>query len=664
MKLNLYIDGVKVDLFKDETITVTDTIQDVKELDKVKTIFTREFKLPGSKTNNKLFAYYHDIKVQNSFDARYRKSASIHLNGVLYRKGSVRLLDVSLKDDRVYSYSVSFVGNTVTLPDAIEDDTLDSLDLSAFDHDFNITNVRTGLQSSLSSGDIIYPLIYHTNRYVYTTSFQKVGTTDALDYKDLKPAISLTAILDAIEAKYDAITWASGGFWEDTDFAKLYMWCHRDEGEMVGGNETQQISVPYSEWSYTSGGGDITPITSSVVYTSPYDIVTTSYSGSFNITPSGSELYDVTISDEVTGAVYGRWTFQSGTTSFVASFTGGGASGRTHEPKVTVSSSDSLSNFTIDLDLTKTVADSDAGTSTDTDSLYDTTTTTFTLLNEIYISSQIPEMGIMDFLAGLFKMFNLTAYVNSDNEIVVETIDTFYARANEWDLTKYVISDSHKISRTVPFSKIEYKFSDPTTTTAIEWNRRFGVTFGSLDYVDVNGKYDGDTYEVELPFEKLLYEAQFTTATTQSDLTSGLFLDKKLEPTIGEPLIFYAVNTSCSTTPISWLAGAASNSTTYNRPANISSTGSINFGAEIDEHTLALSTDSLFADYHTTYIENVFDRYSRRYDFKAVLPLSFIMNYEMYDTIIIDKVKFRINKIDINLMTRQANLELINIVTA
>jgi len=336
------------------------------------------------------------------------------------------------------------------------------------------------------------------------------------------------------------------------------------------------------------------------------------------------------------------------------------ASPRTHQPKVIISSSDSLASFTADLDLVKNTIDTGAGTTTTLTSDYNSTTTTFSLLNELYIESQIPEMRIMDFISGLFKMFNLTSYVNDDGEIVVLTLDDYYAAGTERDISKYIINDSHKVSRTVPYSKIEYKFSKPVTTTAIEWNRQFGVEFGSLDYLDVNGKYDGDTYTVELPFEKMLFEAQFTSAKTQSDITSGLFLDKKGDTTIGEPLIFYVVNTSCATTPIAW-TGAA-NSTTYNRPANVSSTGSINFGAELDEHTLALETASLFSDYHTAYIENAFDRYARIYNYKAILPLSFIMNYEMYDTIIIENVKYRINKIKINLMTREADLELINIV--
>ena len=47
------------------------------------------------------------------------------------------------------------------------------------------------------------------------------------------------------------------------------------------------------------------------------------------------------------------------------------------------------------------------------------------LSSELYfvIAEQIPEMKIIDFITGLFKMFNLTAFVNSAGVIVVRTLD-------------------------------------------------------------------------------------------------------------------------------------------------------------------------------------------------------------------------------------------------
>ena len=42
------------------------------------------------------------------------------------------------------------------------------------------------------------------------------------------------------------------------------------------------------------------------------------------------------------------------------------------------------------------------------------------------ISRQIPDIKVLDFLNGLFKMFNLTSFVDFDDEIVVKRLDDFY----------------------------------------------------------------------------------------------------------------------------------------------------------------------------------------------------------------------------------------------
>ena len=54
-KIQLYIEGERLDMFDDESVVITQTIKNVKDIDKVFTDFTRTFSLPASKTNNKIF---------------------------------------------------------------------------------------------------------------------------------------------------------------------------------------------------------------------------------------------------------------------------------------------------------------------------------------------------------------------------------------------------------------------------------------------------------------------------------------------------------------------------------------------------------------------------------------------------------------------------------
>ncbi len=68
-EVQLYIQDTRVDLFQDETISVTDSIQNVSDISKVFTPFSKQFNLPASSTNNKLFKHYYNFDIQDGFDA-------------------------------------------------------------------------------------------------------------------------------------------------------------------------------------------------------------------------------------------------------------------------------------------------------------------------------------------------------------------------------------------------------------------------------------------------------------------------------------------------------------------------------------------------------------------------------------------------------------------
>ena len=84
-KLQLYIDDTRVDLFEDETVSITQSIQNVKDLAKVFTEFTQTFSLPASKTNNKLFKHYYNFDITGGFDARNKVSSRIELNFIPFK---------------------------------------------------------------------------------------------------------------------------------------------------------------------------------------------------------------------------------------------------------------------------------------------------------------------------------------------------------------------------------------------------------------------------------------------------------------------------------------------------------------------------------------------------------------------------------------------------
>ena len=58
LQIQLYIEGKQVELYKDESISLTQSIQDIRDISKIFTDFTRTFNVPASKNNNKYLSTF------------------------------------------------------------------------------------------------------------------------------------------------------------------------------------------------------------------------------------------------------------------------------------------------------------------------------------------------------------------------------------------------------------------------------------------------------------------------------------------------------------------------------------------------------------------------------------------------------------------------------
>ena len=109
-KVQLFINNQEVDVFQDGSINIQSSIKDVREPGKIFTDFSKNFKLPASDTNNKLFKHYYNFSIEG-FDAAVAKEARIEINYKVFREGYIMLEGVDLKYNKPYSYRVTFYGN-------------------------------------------------------------------------------------------------------------------------------------------------------------------------------------------------------------------------------------------------------------------------------------------------------------------------------------------------------------------------------------------------------------------------------------------------------------------------------------------------------------------------------------------------------------------------
>ena len=119
-------DFVRVDLMEEELISLTQVIQDVQDIDKVFTDYSRTFNLPASKLNNKIFKYWYNPDV-DGFDNQIMANAKIELNHFDFKTGKIQLEEVVMKNGVPSLYKVTFFGNTVSLNNLIGEDQLNNL---------------------------------------------------------------------------------------------------------------------------------------------------------------------------------------------------------------------------------------------------------------------------------------------------------------------------------------------------------------------------------------------------------------------------------------------------------------------------------------------------------------------------------------------------------
>ena len=261
--IQLYIENERLEMFKDESVEITQSIKNVRDISKVFTTFSKQFSVPASKTNNRIFQHYYNFDIDNGFDARTRKDAIIELNYLPFQKGKMRLDGVDMRNNKPYAYKVTFFGSVIELKDILGEDKLPSLTALDIDFEYSSTKILSNLQT-LNAVDaqnntqvgISLPLITHSQRLYYDSGVESEqsgnlywGTkVQGVKHRQLKYAVRLDRIIDAIESKYSAINFATNSFFHDAtkDIHKIYMWCHRKTGQVTieAGNEQK---VPFTQ---------------------------------------------------------------------------------------------------------------------------------------------------------------------------------------------------------------------------------------------------------------------------------------------------------------------------------------------------------------------------------------------------------------------------------
>ena len=91
-------DYQRLDLFKDEKISITSQIGNANDIGKLYTDYTQSFTIPASKNNNQILSHWYESSVDSGFDHRMRYEAYIEVNTHRFRDGTIQLEKADKKD--------------------------------------------------------------------------------------------------------------------------------------------------------------------------------------------------------------------------------------------------------------------------------------------------------------------------------------------------------------------------------------------------------------------------------------------------------------------------------------------------------------------------------------------------------------------------------------
>jgi hypothetical protein len=647
-QVQIYIEGQRLELFNDEKITINSSVQNISDISKTYTDFSQSFTIPASVNNNKIFQYFYLNEVDATLDYNIRRSASIEIDLIPFRTGKIQLENAQVKNGQVENYKITFYGDLVTLKDLFGEDKLASLDYSSYTHSYTGANIQTRVSSDSVDYDLRWPLISSNRLWQYAgvNPAQNINTTSGkINHTELFPALRISKIFDAIENKYGIDF--TGSFLTNTRFKDCFLFLKNREkfdfwtqSKVIDLNAigTIGISTPQPMFDLTNN---------KIVFTS-YPYVQGSYAVQLNVT-SASSLTNYIVDVYENGVLINTFTYNGTDSKYVYWVDTDSALYTEVEFKIKASVACSVSYANIMVQYDDVYGDP---TTYNYCSLNSTT-----LTGDVDIAFNMPDMKVADFFSGVLNQFNMTCIPSSPTSYSLLPLETWYASGTIRDITKYTDKSDVTIDRLPLFKRISFTREKSESFM----NRKFFDLY-AREYGDLNSNYayDGSEYTIKLPFENLEFN-KFIGSTIQV----GYCLTKEpdYKPYIPKPILLYKYQKlNCS---FYFNNGSTTNNVTTYIPFGQDllqglKNYSLNFGN--DQSTLLNQNiaNSIYLQYYSAYLSNLYNPKNRFVSLKENLPTSVLRNIKLNDRLVIRDKRYIINDMQIDLTSGDVTFKLIH----
>lgn len=204
----------------EENINISYKLKDSSDLAKAFSVYSQSFSIPADKNNRKL-DFYFNTKVSRNTKISF--NAKLYIGTQLFKVGSILIGPGKFKNDKIFSYSVTFTTALKSFKDSVGDVTLTQLDslggvYSGVTFNWSDSNVYNHLSnSSVTGASVMVPLI--SMERVWT--FNDMGANDIkysagtippitntttsahyVDKKELRPSIPFSYVIDRIAQNF------------------------------------------------------------------------------------------------------------------------------------------------------------------------------------------------------------------------------------------------------------------------------------------------------------------------------------------------------------------------------------------------------------------------------------------------------------------------------
>lgn len=648
----------RLELFDDEQIQVTSTVQNVQDISKTFTDFSQSFTIPANDHNNQILQHFYQSDVNSLIDYNIRLDSFIEIDLTFFRRGKLQIEKANLKNGRPESYSVTFYGDGRTLKDYFGEDLLSDLDYTDYNHVYNGTEVKNRIEDGTNQYDVKYPLISSKRIWNYQSTYidattpnwldlGTIGSNDihssggAIHYGELFPAFRVRRIFDLIQSKY-GVTF-NGTFLDDDRFTKLFLYYkNKNEFEIIGKQhlvDIQSVSAPtglYDLSPYIDTTADtitFTELNGVLTHQLEIDILSLSTAATIyaDVFQNGNLLNSVQISST------GTYTLD-----VVNQTSGLNAVYQVYlRPASAVNVTHSLKYSVLYLSGGSLIAD--------------TQTTTDTATNMVLTQSleyNAPQMKVADFFAAILKVFNMVCVGTDENTYDIAPLDVWYGQGAIVDITEYTDIESIDVSRMPLYKKISFKYEESECVLNKQFTQLFSRGYGDMIY---QYPYDGGEFTIDLPFENILQQK-----FTGTELQVGYALNNEFAPYTPKPILLYQYdNLDCDFKFNTGSNVTINNYTPFGQDLRYNNTDlTSNFAPETSSLLLTPIQQTLFAQYYFSYLFNLYNLKQRLINVKTKLPISLLTGLRLNDRVIIRDKRYIINDMNTNLTDGEVQMSL------